>query len=146
MSQSGEVVDPGESIFRRIPKIPDYYDPSLPTPILALAFRPNKQDSDGISFYRELFLTVDRLAGSARKPAEFYIVARFKAADLFALGLSLVPVQEEGDLPGHVVVPELGLAAYQDPSKRERVKEINQKRAVLAGRDIIAEFQQNDDS
>jgi hypothetical protein len=77
MSQGGDVVDPGESILRRIPKIPDYYNPALPTPILALAFRPNKQDADGISFYREIFLTADQLAGSARKPANFYVIARF---------------------------------------------------------------------
>jgi hypothetical protein len=146
MSQGSAVVDPGESILRRIPRIPDYYNPTLPIPILALAFRPNKQDTEGISFYREFFLSVDRLAGSARKPAEFYIVARLKAADLLALGLSLLPIQEEGDLPGHVVVPELRLAAYQDSSKREWVKETNQKLAVLAGRDLITEFQQIDRS
>jgi hypothetical protein len=124
---------------------PDYYNPSLPTPMLALAFRPNKQDNDGISLYREFFLTVDRLAGSARKPAEFYVVARFRAADLFAMGLSLLPTQEEGDLPGHVVVPELTWAAYQDPPRRRWLAEINRELAVLASRDIITEFQQSTD-
>jgi hypothetical protein len=31
-------IDPGEIILRRIPGIPDYYNLSLPTPVLAFAF------------------------------------------------------------------------------------------------------------
>ena len=61
MSQEGPV-DPGESILRRIPRTLDYYDPSLPVPVLAFAFRPNQRDTEGISLYRELFVSPERVA------------------------------------------------------------------------------------
>ena len=68
MSQEGPV-DPGESILRRIPRTSDYYDRSLPVPVLAFAFRPNQRDTEGISLYRELFVSPQRVASSARNPA-----------------------------------------------------------------------------
>lgn len=130
MIQSGETVDPNESILRRIFK--DNYDPSLPTPILPGAFRPTKDDTDGISVFREHLFSVIELLHSARKPPEFYVVARFRAADLLALGLSLVPTQTEDDPPGHVSIPELRLEAYNNAKTRPWVRETHLKLAKLA--------------
>ena len=39
-------VDPSESILRRIPKNSNSYDPTLPTSIVAFAFRPTDNDID----------------------------------------------------------------------------------------------------
>jgi hypothetical protein len=146
MSEEGPV-DPGESILRRILRNSDSYDPSLPLPVSAFAFRPNQQDTDGISLFRELLSSADRVAASARKPASSYVVARLKAADMFSLGLSLRPTP--GDLPGHVVIPEINSGAYQDKTdktKRRRIVEWNQELAKLASKDIITNFREIDDS
>jgi hypothetical protein len=132
----GGAVDPGESILRRIPPNPDHYNPSLDPPISAFSFRPNKNDVDGISLYREHFTSVEALANSGRKPP--YIVARLNASDIFALGLSLDPTPGEGDLPGHVVIPELSVSAYQN--NRPFVREMNLKLAKLASGDVLAHF------
>jgi hypothetical protein len=135
MSQSGETVDPGESILRRIFR-KEHYDPSLAIPVLAAAFRPRDDDTDGISVYRELLCSVLELLNSARQPPECYVVARFKAADLLALGLSLVPTQTDDGPLGHVSIPELRREAYKNKDTKPWVLETNQKLAVLA-KDII---------
>ena len=85
MSQDGPV-DPSESILRRIPcRTLDSYNPALAIPVTPFAFRPNNQDTNGISLYRERLVSPQRLASTAGMPANFYVVARLKAADVFAL-------------------------------------------------------------
>jgi hypothetical protein len=138
MSEEGPV-DPRESVFRRIPIIPNSYDPSLATPVGALAFRPTDDDVDGISLYRELFVSAQDVARSARKPASFYVVARLNAAEILALDVRLVPTP--GNLPGHVSIPEINKKDYADKAKKLRIVELNRYLAVLASKDIVADFE-----
>ncbi len=58
------------------------------------------------------------------------------ARDLQAAGLTLHPTQEEGDLPGHVIAPEINWDTYNDPdlAKRHHVKEACKKLADLANK------------
>jgi hypothetical protein len=56
------------------------------------------------------------------------------ARDLLALGLTLQPKQEEGDLPGHVIVPEINDANDSDPVSRRRVKELCKSLMDLANK------------
>jgi len=133
-------IDPTEWILRRIPNRPDYYDPALQIPVTPLSFRPNRQDSDGLSFYRERFLSPIQLANSASKPADCYVVARIAASSLVGLGLTLVVSQQQGDLPGHLVIPELSWQHYEDKSKQKNIKELNHKLAILASSNIICNF------
>jgi hypothetical protein len=132
MSEEGSV-EPGESILRRIPRAVDYYNPSLALPILAVSFRPRDDETDGISFYRERFVSVLTLAASGRKPP--YIIARMMASDIFALGLSLVPTPGDEGLPGHVVMPELSVLAKRN--NKRFVTEKNFQLATLASKDVI---------
>jgi hypothetical protein len=143
MSRVGDVVDPGEYVLRRVSKDPQRYDPSLPLPVSPFEFRPHKdRDTDGLSFYRESELSASKLASLANKPADNYVVVKLKVADLLALGLSVQPLQEEGDHPGHVVIPELTAAVSKDPSKRVWMTEINHKLAELASINVVTEFLQ----
>jgi hypothetical protein len=97
MSQFGDDVDPGEYLLRRVSKDPQRYDPSLAIPVSPLEFRPNrKRDADGLSFFRESKLSPTRLANSAMKPADNYVVVKIKVADLLGLGLTVKPDQQEG--------------------------------------------------
>src|SRR4051794_14066192 len=95
-----------EPILRRIPKAEGYYDPQKNPPIEAGAFTPNDEDDDGLSFYIERELSISALIENS-PPGRSYVVVRLRAGDLYDLGVTLVPMQREGDFPGHVVVPEM---------------------------------------
>ena len=67
-------IDPEEYVLRRIHK--SNYKRLLPIPVATAAFRPNDNDDDGISLYRECMTSPTTLASSARKPASEYVIAR----------------------------------------------------------------------
>ena len=132
-------IDPQEYILRRIPK--SYYKRSLPTPVATAAFRPNDNDDDGLSFYRECMTSPTTLANSARKPASEYVIARIKVADVLGLGLSLKLSESTGDLPGHVVIPEVNWGGYNtDAREKEQMKEMGKNLAELASKDVLTDF------
>jgi hypothetical protein len=56
------------------------------------------------------------------------------------LGLSLVACDSEGELPGHVIIPEINAASRDDPQRRLRVKEWCKDLAELASQDVISGF------
>jgi hypothetical protein len=125
-------VDQGESLLRRIPRNADYYDPSVSVSITPHAFRPNQQDTDGISLFRKAAISREALSETGRKPP--YIVASVKARDLRDLGLSIISTVDDSGIPGHVVVPELSWDAYQ--SNKQSLKELTKKLAELASTDV----------
>lgn len=137
MSEDGTSIGPDEPILRRIIKSPGYYDPIKAPPVEAGAFRPNDKDVDGLSFYLERKLSVSALIEAASKPADHYIVARFRAGDLHALNLSLIPDEQPGDLPGHLIVPEINWVDYHDSEKKRRIKEWCFALARLASKGIV---------
>jgi hypothetical protein len=126
-------VEPTEFLLRRIPKNVEYCNSKLNPAITPLAFRPNNNDTDGISLFREREVSRADLSKSGRKPP--YIVAGLKARDIFDLGLNIVPTDDVEGVPGHVVVPELSIEAYRN--NKTRVVEINFKLAMLASADIF---------
>ncbi len=130
-------IERNEIILRRILKI--HYQPDvIDSPFSVETFRPSSADDDGLSFFREKFITPFELASSGNKPAHDYVVAKFLAGDLFNLGLSLKITYEEDDLPGHVVIPELSKSNY----KRNRIfcKEIHATLAKLAQLNVVTDF------
>jgi hypothetical protein len=131
-----EDVDPGETILRRIPS--EHFDASLPNPVSPNAFRPSGDDIDGISLYREAFVSPLQVARKARRPASTYVVARLQARDVMALGLTIVPTP--GNLPGHVSLPEINTASYNDKTSKSRVKDLNLSLAKLVGKDVVVGF------
>ena len=126
-------VDQSESLLRRIPRNADFYDPNLSLPITPHAFRPNHQDSDGISLFREKAISREALSQTGRKPP--YIVASLKARDLCDLGFTIIPTLDDSGIPGHVVVPELSWEAYEN--NKQSLKELTKKLAELASTDVF---------
>ena len=76
-----------------------------PVPVQRVAFAPNQKDTDGISVFRELFITPERIASAGRSSAGYY-VARLAVCELLKLGLTVVPDPRENQPPGHALVPE----------------------------------------
>ena len=108
----------GELLFRRVPARPEFYDAATGG-VREAAFRPTTNDSDGLSLSRERVGP----AGAAATGAigrQFY-VARFRAADLMAAGLTIIPDRDD-----HAVIVDLTHAKRQskDAVIRDRLAEV----------------------
>jgi len=119
-----------EYVLRRIHK--QDYDSNLPIPVQRAAFIPTKADSEGISVYREKYVTAAQVAAAGRAPGSYY-VARLSVRSLRALNLTVVPT--EGALAGHAVIPELSRPLYE--RQKPRLKETQNELTVLASQAIV---------
>jgi hypothetical protein len=107
-----DAVDDGEFVYRRIHRT--FLDPRAQIPIQFPAFRPNQNDTRGISVFRAGFgKAVDTLANIDRIKAKDYYVACLAVRDLLELGLTVVPDPDPRGPPGHAVIPELTWQSYQ---------------------------------
>ena len=123
-----------EYVLRRIPNNPDWYVASLPIQIQRVAFAPNAKDTDGLSIFRELFVTPERVAHAGRNPAGYY-VARLAVSKLLELGLSVVPDPRADEPPGHALIPEMSHAAAKNSKTKSR--EVQLQLAKLASSAIV---------
>jgi hypothetical protein len=127
-------VQADEFVYRRIHR--NFYDASIPTCIRREAFRPNPNDTTGLSVFRAAFLQpADTLANiDASKRSDYYVV-RFAVQDLLRLGLTVVPEPVPNGPLGHAIIPELSWQAYQ--ADKQRWKQIQVELAKLASAAIV---------
>ncbi len=134
MEDELQPVDEGEFVYRRIPQ--KFYDPELPVPIPPLAFRPNQNDTTGISVFRSRFVKpAETLTGVDADKRNTYFVAQLAVSDLRKLGLTVLPEPDPNGPAGHAVIPELNWKAYQ-ANKRD-LREIQLRLGKLAGEGIV---------
>lgn len=112
-------VTPDEYILRRILNREDYYKPDLPIPVQRVAVGPSSKDENGISVYREKFVTAQQVAEAGEYESGYY-VARFRAQDAMDLGFTITPDPVEDELPGHSLIPQLGGCAKRDDVNKYR--------------------------
>jgi hypothetical protein len=127
-------VDDAEFVYRRIHRA--FLDPKIQILVQFPAFRPNQNDTTGISVFRADFIqAVDTLAEIDAAKAKDYAVARLAVRDLRNLGLTVVPDPIPGGPHGHALIPELRLAAYQ--ARKQHFKLVLIEMARLASADIV---------
>lgn len=136
MADQQDPISPDEYVLRRISKDTLRYNPSLHEPITRLAFEPSKRDISGISVFRELFVSAETVAKAGRG-ANGCCVARLRASEIVALGLTIIPDPQDDQLPGHALIPEL--SAQQVKENKSQSKEIQHKLAKVAGLNIVYE-------
>lgn len=98
-------IEPREWLLRRIPHM--YFDARLQPPIQRAAFRPTANDIDGISLFREMFLSPKDLSKTGKKTP--YVVARIRASTIADCGLTTIASPDPAQPPGHVSLPELSI-------------------------------------
>jgi hypothetical protein len=130
MEVEQDPIDENEYVLRRIHK--NNCDTRLPIPIQEVAFKPTESDVDGISVYREKYVSPAEVAAGGRTP-EVYYVARLAVRALNALNLTVVPTP--GDQKGHAVIPELNRSFYE--SEKQRSKKLQFQLAQLASQAIV---------
>jgi hypothetical protein len=134
MEEEFQPVDDQEYVYRRIPQ--RFCNPDLPVPIPALAFRPNQNDTTGISVFRARFVQpAEILAGVDADRRNSYYIARLLVQDLRGLGVTVIPEPVAQGPAGHSVIPELSWKAYQ--VNKRGLREIQLKLAKLASQAIV---------
>jgi hypothetical protein len=111
-------VSGAEWLLRRVPDgNPAYFDPLQPAqPLQRIAFKPSPEDLDGISLFREMFVSPPVLSMTGRKPP--YCVVRLRVRDVERIGLKVQPAPDDEQPAGHVVLP--GLRHAEKPSSKEK--------------------------
>lgn len=122
--RENDPVDKNEWLLRRVPN--SYIDNNLSPPFTRVTFRPSNYDVDGISLFREMFIS-SRVLSSTGKSAP-YVVARVRASDIFDMNLSIVPSPDMAQPPGHVSVPEISIGEM----KRDKAKSKEYQHALTA--------------
>ncbi len=127
-------VEDSEFVYRRIH--PTFFDAALPIPVQREAFRPNQNDTTGLSVFRAgLAKPAEALANLDPAKAKDYYVARLAVRDLRKLGLTVGPEPVPGGPLGHAVIPDLSWPAYQ--AQKQHWKAILLELAKLASADIV---------
>jgi hypothetical protein len=132
MTAPPDAVAADEFILRRVHK--NHCSVSLPRAVHLAAFRPSREDVTGLSVYREKHLTAAQVAASGRKAGEYFVV-RIPVRLLLSLGLTVVPDDAPDSPPGHALIPELSLAAYE--GNKQRLKDVLLELARAAGEAIV---------
>ena len=134
MTNQADPITPDEKVLRRIANNKDWIDFNLPTPIQRAAFQPYPRDTDGISLFRELFVTPQQVA-TARENSTGYYISRLDVSSITPLGLTVIPNPIEDQLPGHSLIPELSFSEYK--KNKNKTKEIQLKLARIASENIV---------
>ena len=107
---------PNEWLLRRVSN--QWYDSSLKSPFNRLAFRPYEHDGDGISLFREMFVSPKDISSSGGKPP--YTVVRIRASSIKGLGLKIISTPDPSQPPGHVSLPDLSLSERNNDSIKSK--------------------------
>lgn len=133
MNDEENPVLPEEFILRRIPLV--FYNGLLVPPITTQAFRPRDDELDGLSFYRERFISAFELAQAMRVPGKCY-VARLLASEFMKYPLTLKPDPQPHPAPkGHIIIPELAFPIYI--KNKTLHKDWHDEFAKLFSKDIV---------
>jgi len=95
-------------------------------------------DTDGLSLFREACVAspTDVLAVIAEDKRSRNGIVRVPVAALASLGLSVI-TRQIPEVPGHVVIPELNITAYQNPGNKPFFVTTQLALAVIASANIV---------
>jgi hypothetical protein len=132
-------VFPNEILLRTVPNSIGYYSQSMGIwAVNPTAFEPRTVDVDGISLYREDFVTKKYLASVSGYPTGVR-VASVTAKDCTNLHLSLQPSPDPKGPSGHLVIPEMAFVKKTPQTKdlKRKIQDLAQKLAQIASKNEI---------
>lgn len=130
---------PYEVLLRTVPNSAGYYTKNMRNwAINPNAFEPAQDDTDGISLFREDFVTQEHLASKSTH-VNGVRVSRVTARDCIALKLTPKPAPDPNEPRGHVVIPEMPFIKKAQRTKAEwrKILDSAQKLAQIASKNEI---------
>ncbi len=131
-----------EVLLRTIPNSIGFYTQTMGNwAVNPNAFEPRKVDCDGISLFREDFVTREYLASVSGHPCGVR-VARVSARKCTELHLSLKPSPNASQPAGHVVIPEMSFVMEtpqtpQTKALKRKIKDLAQALAQIASKNEV---------
>lgn len=120
MAAGDEPIAADEILFRRIPVVTGWYDANKRS-LSPQAFRPNENDSDGLSLSRAKYCTPRQAAARGRRGRNYWI-APVRAQTISDMGLAVRPDPEpDGSDPSHACVPAMHYAVRREPVIQEHM-------------------------
>jgi hypothetical protein len=132
-------VFPNEVLLRTVPNSIGYYSKVMGNwTIDPNAFQPARDDADGISLFREDFVTAEDLSFMSTHPKGVR-VARVLAKECIGLHLSLNPAPDLHGPAGHTLIPEMIFLkrTAQTSIQVQNIKDFAQKLAQFASKNDI---------
>lgn len=126
MAEGDTPIADDEELYRRIPCSTGWYDPRVDTVPKLEAFRPNENDTTGISLYRATAKSAESVAAGGRAGKRYY-VAVITGGDLREFGLAAEPDDVEGNNPGHLRVPGLNAGNRRLPDVQNKCMALSRK-------------------
>jgi hypothetical protein len=114
-----EPVTDDEIVLRRVANVEGLYDPQSDRPVAWQAFRPNANDTKGLSLWRARYASPKEVAAMYAKPGRTYFVVGLSVRRLRAEGLRVEPSPAEGG-PGHASLVDLTASEYEQHKDRVR--------------------------
>jgi len=131
MADGTEPIDDDEILYRRIPALPNYYNPEDLPPVAVLAFHPRKEDETGLSIYRAKYKNIGEVAQNPY--GKKYYVAVMRAGDLRETAIEVVPRPILPDDPGHAEIPSLNFADRYSQRAKEQKKRLAHELCAVEG-------------
>lgn len=140
MKPETDPISDDEWLLRRVP-MDRFRTHKLPV-VSSNAFEPRvgpkarEPDIDGISFYREACLSNPEAILSMLTPEKQaqYGIVRVRVAFIKSLSMS-IEIKPDDRILGHVVIPEMNSARYEDKQIKVSIKQIMLKLAEEASKD-----------
>jgi hypothetical protein len=132
MNHAADSIAADEFLLRRVNQ--NRVDPGPPIVIGYVGFRPTPEDTQGLSVYREKFITAAEFAAGGRKAGEYYVV-RLSVTAVTSLGLTVISDEHANGPAGHALIPELSFSAIQ--RDKRRLREVQVHLAALASQAIV---------
>jgi hypothetical protein len=123
-----DAIDNGERLFRRIPLSMGWYD-EISREVSPEAFQPRRDDTTGLSIYREKFIVLENVAHGPSKRG--YYVAVLTAGQLRANGITVQ--QDDPHNPAHAILPELRIDNRESNEALELMQKLSRLVIEVAG-------------
>jgi hypothetical protein len=138
MKAETDPISPDEWLLRMVWE--DRFTAKVPV-ISPRTFEPRDgrhPDTDGLSLFREACVPnpTDVLVVIAEDKRAKYGIVRIPVSALGGLGLT-VDRKPRSDVPGHVVIPELNITAYQNPANKAFFVSTQLALAVIASANVV---------
>ena len=120
MTDETDPIELDETLLRRIPNNPEFVNESLELPVIRLAYKPQRLDTDGLSVFRELFTSAQEIVDQGTNVKGYYVAA-LSAGRVVEIAGPVIPDPLPAGPRGHSLIPSICVAT-KDATSAEQLE------------------------